>query len=200
MQWPSLNRGSHSYQLVGEAKDNSSSSSSPSAQLLTHTKRQLALWRISCIISWILTCSCILFLPVDRTGIAAPSTTIENSPQYRDFTHAGDKAWDDLLTPNFGFYVRTIDGKKEAWGISMFHQIHCLSMMRTAYQSLLLGEDSEHSHGRAENGTMHEIPEHITHCYDYLRQVSIDDKRSALWRSPADMTCLRISSAQPTAQ
>lgn len=105
--------------------------------------------------------------------------TIEKYEKYEDITHEGDDAWDDLLTPNEGFLIKTVNDEKQEWGISMFHQLHCLGMMRMSYQSFLLKERavgfSEHGgEDKAEwNTTRAGLTDkfgHILHCYDYLRQ------------------------------
>ncbi|ETS84405.1 hypothetical protein PFICI_02430 [Pestalotiopsis fici W106-1] len=108
---------------------------------------------------------------------------------YMNLSHEHDMLWMDLLTPNGGFVKRPDrHGVERKNGISMFHQLHCLGMMREAVQSLterlaaaeagMSSSSSSHSSRRAAMGGSHGLhdpeaePDHWLHCFDYLRQVS----------------------------
>jgi hypothetical protein len=103
---------------------------------------------------------------------------------YMNLSHEYDMLWMDLLTPNGGFVKRPDKhGKERKNGISMFHQLHCLGMMREAVQDLterLATAESgmPMSSRRAAAGGAHGLhdptaePDHWLHCFDYLRQVS----------------------------
>jgi len=79
--------------------------------------------------------------------------------------------------------------QKHSTGISMFHQLHCLGMIRGAIQTLYarieeLEGGAKHTHGdhvshRRGDGNESSGHDHLaghdhwTHCFDYLRQVII---------------------------
>ena len=107
--------------------------------------------------------------------------------EYRNLSHASDHLWDELLTPNGGFLAGLDDaGQLHRYGISMFHQIHCVAMLRKVVQSLMsgakAGSTAHAMHGSYMNkkdspsgnyGAAHNDldSEHWLHCFDYLRQV-----------------------------
>jgi len=77
----------------------------------------------------------------------------------------------DELAPANVLWVNetgTSDSNPEAWGISMFHALHCVKMWK---ESLSPGTMMD-SHVHSES----EYAEHATHCINYLIQVS---KKSA---------------------
>lgn len=49
---------------------------------------------------------------------------------------------------------------KEGYGVSVFHQLHCLAAMHDAYLGLLSGGEGRIQHAQ-----------HVEHCFDYIRQV-----------------------------
>ncbi|KIM98361.1 hypothetical protein OIDMADRAFT_43379 [Oidiodendron maius Zn] len=95
-----------------------------------------------------------------------------------------DAAWNSLIPSGRGF-VLVEDPEKyhlkpglptevgpDRYSVSMFHQLHCLGILRESYYSALhstkpkiFGEDKlsgellKHAHS-----------EHVGHCFDYLRQ------------------------------
>lgn len=90
--------------------------------------------------------------------------------EFQSISPANDKYWADLLPQNGGFLaLKNSEGK--APGIAMFHQLHCLQMIRSGMQSLLKGNGTQvgqiHHHPNALGG----IDDHILHCFDYIRQV-----------------------------
>lgn len=92
--------------------------------------------------------------------------------EYWDLTAAGDAVWADILPDNGGFVPhRDSNGHAYLTGISMFHQLHCLQMIRMAVQKL---ENSTHS-GSARDVHDHHAGDqrHWVHCLDYLVQVCI---------------------------
>lgn len=106
---------------------------------------------------------------------------------YRNMSHQFDSLWTDLLTSNGGFIYKTEkDNRKHKYGISMFHQLHCLAILRGAFQmfhetmdphQVDLRETPAHRRGEEmqRNPNPHEShydQDHWTHCFDYLRQVS----------------------------
>jgi hypothetical protein len=102
---------------------------------------------------------------------------------YSDLSPAADKNWTRLIPPNGGFVVRKGEGgKSEMAGVSMFHQLHCLSMIRMAVQDMRAGRQPALSHDEIEEEEKHgdgrPLEEHWVHCLDYLVQAvlcSADD-------------------------
>ncbi|CAN9228036.1 unnamed protein product [Alternaria sp. RS040] len=71
-----------------------------------------------------------------------------------------------LLTPNGGFLmVEEWDYKVQGYGVSMFHQLHCLTMIRT----MLLGGEMSTAH-EAKGNEWKADPLHFLHCLDYMAQ------------------------------
>lgn len=90
-------------------------------------------------------------------------TTFKRIEELEDFSPAADGVWEDLFTANGGFIVRKIDGKQHRIGISMFHQLHCLKMLRSLMQSL-----ANNTENTVDNLSKHT---HEAHCFSYLVQV-----------------------------
>ncbi|KAI0441305.1 hypothetical protein F4803DRAFT_552192 [Xylaria telfairii] len=80
--------------------------------------------------------------------------------------------WGSLLTPNGGFLkVEEPNHEIRDYGVSMFHQLHCLAIVR----SVLLhgGIDATHTHtGHTPREGDDEAKErkHWLHCFDYIAQ------------------------------
>ena len=103
--------------------------------------------------------------------------------EYKSLNPEFDSLWDEVLTPNGGFLYMIEDDKPRKYGISMFHQLHCLQILRTKMQKMQRQIDGEvddsstlhehHEHAaRAEMPTHAKHEEHAMHCFDYLRQVN----------------------------
>ncbi|KAE9964350.1 hypothetical protein BLS_008442 [Venturia inaequalis] len=71
------------------------------------------------------------------TTRTTPRTFVPN-PSYNDLSPSADGNWTSLLPPNGGFLSQRVgkkeDGHYEMVGLTMFHQLHCLSMIRGALQ------------------------------------------------------------------
>lgn len=93
-------------------------------------------------------------------------TEISNSSSFTSPEEAiKDTSWQALLTPGGGFLsVRESNGKVNEYGVSMFHQLHCLTMVR----EMLLGQPMSREH---ETSDWSEDSMHWLHCLDYLAQV-----------------------------
>lgn len=102
---------------------------------------------------------------------------------YQNLSHVYDSLWKQLLAPNGGFLIRTDGNQQHRYGISMYHQLHCLQMIRTAIQDLQGVEpvsgskhdSNSHMQHHKDQGpatNAHPGPDHYLHCLDYLRQVS----------------------------
>ncbi|KAH8694222.1 hypothetical protein BGW36DRAFT_430241 [Talaromyces proteolyticus] len=80
-----------------------------------------------------------------------------------------DAAWDGLLPTGGGFipvpnpeaYGLPSDIRQEnqLWGISVFHQLHCLILLRRVHYNFVKGTPSDPT-----------TVEHSGHCFDFLRQ------------------------------
>ena len=101
-----------------------------------------------------------------------------NHREYQTLETEDDALWDDLLTPNGGFIWQTeADGKRHVSGISMFHQLHCLQMLRAKLfqfreQALGAPDPAEPDHNGSKHSHHPIDDKHWLHCLDYLRQVS----------------------------
>ncbi|GKZ75429.1 hypothetical protein AnigIFM56816_000082 [Aspergillus niger] len=93
------------------------------------------------------------------------------------------RTWESILLPPGGGGIRshtipdsihlTADEKKEekvlSWGISMFHQLHCLIVLR----AIVFPETTENtinSTSQAHSGDMLHDKVHWAHCFDYIAQ------------------------------
>lgn len=76
-----------------------------------------------------------------------------------------DKSWEQLTEGGF-LHVQDADGEVQGYGVSMFHQMHCLNMIR----NMLLDVPMSHAH---EASDWTEDKMHWLHCLDYLAQVCI---------------------------
>lgn len=113
-------------------------------------------------------------------------------PEFQNLNHEFDHFWDDNLPPNLGFLLLFNETEnKNAWvGVSMFHQLHCLGMIRGALQGAMReleelveihggahehNNESHHHHTplqrRKDVHGDHHDKNHFLHCFDYLRQV-----------------------------
>ena len=114
--------------------------------------------------------------------------------KYQNMSHEYDQAWTDILPKNGGFMEKLDwEGKPHRYGISMFHQLHCLSTMRDVYQKLVedlqkataaaagadqaVADQGQPGHGHeSRDGVKAHPPSHFQenhwlHCFNYLRQV-----------------------------
>lgn len=100
------------------------------------------------------------------------TSTFERIQALEDLSGNGDIAWStQMSTPKGGFLrVRRNETLIENWGISVFHALHCLGIIRDALRSLEHHPDSattsnppSHHHGQDT--------EHTLHCLSYLAQV-----------------------------
>jgi hypothetical protein len=102
----------------------------------------------------------------------------DDHEEFQSLSDEGDWAWDNMFTPNGGvLYINDDSGRRAGFGISMFHQLHCLQMVRFRLQMLtqennisspyhMAGLDHEHL------GKHHDMSDiHMLHCLDYVRQV-----------------------------
>ncbi|KAF7883188.1 uncharacterized protein EAF01_011697 [Botrytis porri] len=95
-----------------------------------------------------------------------------------------DSAWDNLMPAGRGFILvenpehyglrpglPSANGL-DRYSVSVFHQLHCLGMIRESYNSVLK-EVRPHIHGDenlSNSAAQESEKEHTSHCFDYLRQ------------------------------
>ncbi|KAH7393326.1 hypothetical protein BKA64DRAFT_83546 [Cadophora sp. MPI-SDFR-AT-0126] len=110
--------------------------------------------------------------PVSSTlvpDIPRDQTVVFNG--YVDFEveRTKDDAWSKLIPLGRGFVEMPVevpqeDGrvevKNEYFCISMFHQLHCIAGIKSAFESMMNENDTTHM----------EHSSHLAHCFDYLRQ------------------------------
>lgn len=110
------------------------------------------------------------------------TTLFRERPILEDLSPSADEAWEQMtLTRRGGFlWVEFNDTSNEAWGISMFHALHCLKMLRTAIRSsemmksVVEGSGGASDNGGQEGGSLEHPdmdPKHIGHCVGYIAQV-----------------------------
>lgn len=117
---------------------------------------------------------------VNIVRLPAPSSVRDNQIAFYDYdkfqslSSDTNEIWDNILTPNGGYIYRTDeDGQRHGYGISMFHQLHCLQMIRLKLQELTFPYQANNDSGpRQSQAHEHHMNEgHVLHCLDYLRQV-----------------------------
>lgn len=105
-------------------------------------------------------------------------TTFRQMPVLEDMSHEGNEAWAAALMPrNQGLVpVRHNETFSLQVGISMFHALHCLGMLRTMLQARVdshldrRGDSHEHPTMADEaNKFLHGV--HMPHCLGYIAQV-----------------------------
>ena len=115
---------------------------------------------------------------VIRTFHAQHTVVFNDSPSFWT-----PEKWDRLVPSNGGFQKGganlDIDGDDQV-GISMFHQLHCLQMIREAIVAGLTNGDSAsksrgHSHHTPRESAIRHKG-HVLHCVDYLAQVCCDPR------------------------
>jgi hypothetical protein len=103
------------------------------------------------------------------------------APEFGTVDTSGYKSWNDLLPPNGGFLVKEVNGTRRNFGITMFHQLHCIQMLRASFQVFLAQKDgakktdsSQGKHSsRTNSGRDGFDTNHYTYCFDFLRQACI---------------------------
>lgn len=84
----------------------------------------------------------------------------------------GDDAWAGTIPANGGFLRFRLDnGTAHFSGVTMFHQLHCLQILRSTLVALELGKPASHDHNPHSADHSVDPQLHWVHCLDYLRQV-----------------------------
>lgn len=89
--------------------------------------------------------------------------TIENTPHYSLNSSESDAEYKSIYPGDLGFF--RLGPERRFFGISMYHQLHCLDSLRSA---IVYGPDWHGHHDRQLNKRA-QVP-HVHHCLNYLRQ------------------------------
>jgi hypothetical protein len=101
-------------------------------------------------------------------------------PDLESLDSTADEAWSNAMsTPLGGFLlVRHNETYYRGWGVSMFHSIHCMGMLRTSFQRYFgladgNGDHGVHIHGPPGRRSLSMIDErqHVEHCLGYIARV-----------------------------
>lgn len=100
-------------------------------------------------------------------------------PDIESLDSAVDGVWDQAMnTPLGGFLlVRHNETYSQGWGVSMFHSIHCLRILRSTMQNYFglapeNGGHAAHAHGQRDGATLHvDERKHVEHCLGYIGRV-----------------------------
>jgi hypothetical protein len=99
------------------------------------------------------------------------TTDFQEDKRIQTFNSTADKLWQDTVTPNGGFVIDESRTESQVYGIAMFHQLHCLAMVRSGFQQLFARIERR---GNGHTQMPHGFDEaHILHCLDYFRQVRL---------------------------
>ena len=154
------------YQLVAALKDFASSDYESSASCPSHCPSQ------------------------PTHGLAPTTVQFREQPILGSLSPSTDEAWErTALTPKGGFlWVEFNETNNAAWGISMFHALHCLKLLRNVIRSSEMmknvvgpetGHDGISSGGKPQHLRMN--PTHVGHCVGYIAQVGLVLVCSIAW-------------------
>jgi hypothetical protein len=108
-----------------------------------------------------------------RTPSSADLQAFRRRPELEDMTEVGDAIWSTISSTKQGgfLWVRYNETYKTGHGVSMFHALHCLSMIRDAVKGPKSGAGA-HSHGskRGIHEGKSEEEMHLGHCLSYVAQ------------------------------
>lgn len=96
------------------------------------------------------------YYPID---LPAVMLTPENTLHYQIYTADATTEWASIFPPGGGFLRLGAAGRP--FGLSLFHQMHCLARIREAMNS-------------------HHSNVHVHHCFNYLRQMILCDANPTL--------------------
>ncbi|EED19814.1 hypothetical protein TSTA_030770 [Talaromyces stipitatus ATCC 10500] len=120
-----------------------------------------------------------------RNGIV-----FQETKDLKDTSVAGDKNWDNLFASDGYLYVKPKNASfpREPWGVSMFHGLHCLQILRNKIQNLeeeasqsgseTLEKQEKHGHHHDGADESDISDDHYKHCFSYLVQsiiCAVDD-------------------------
>lgn len=116
--------------------------------------------------------------------LSTTAYTFQQIEALEDLSHANDHRWKQTALPQKGgfLWVKYNETSNEAWGVSMFHALHCLKMLRMAVQESPFvkaalqdhdvpdAEKHHHHDGSANHPDMDIV--HLGHCIGYIAQVN----------------------------
>jgi hypothetical protein len=117
-----------------------------------------------------------LLPPVTKTFRHSSNISAIDIHHLRDKAIADDQDWEPLLLPSKAglFWMKDDQGDIAPYTISMFHQLHCVVMLREAFMEMTgrgsSGDGTEIRHTKRTASNPHG---HLDHCFHYLAQVSI---------------------------
>lgn len=103
-----------------------------------------------------------LTLPLDLPFVAL---TLENSRHYSLDDPNADAEFQSIYPGKSLGFVH-LGPERRFFGLSMYHQIHCLDSLRLA----VLGVRPHGEHRLGQSGNAHWEMDHVHHCLNYLRQ------------------------------
>lgn len=128
-----------------------------------------------------------------------------------DMSVAGDQKWDDLYAGDGYIFLKPENASfpQEPWGVSMFHGLHCLQVLRNKMQELegrVSGSDMPleaqvqhaHQHGNSDDSDVSDV--HYLHCFSYLAQVRSPNRKPRerkLIRSWQSIACSADDTLEP---
>ena len=79
-----------------------------------------------------------------------------------------------ILTPNGGFLqVREEDDVLRHYGVSMFHQLHCLGMIRELVLGGTMRGDASVAQMKPDDSAGQDEEPHWLHCFNYIAEVRV---------------------------
>lgn len=122
--------------------------------------------------------------------LSSPAATTEGKVSHK-FAGAIDGGWASRpLSPKGGLlWVQYNETFSVTWGITVFHALHCVDMLR-AY---MLNDTGVHLHETEEPTAAPDMDTgvHLSHCLDYISQVS-EHEASPYHRSQANLVSFPI--------
>lgn len=109
--------------------------------------------------------------PQRRPGNMPASAYLEEFrtiPEFEDMTTTGDALWSQMTSTRSGgfLWVRHNETYRTGYGVSMFHALHCLSMIRDTVRGNSM--DMKRKRGLEARATEAEM--HTAHCFSYVAQ------------------------------
>lgn len=112
-----------------------------------------------------------------RLGDSSPGMTFIHNKATADMGSLGNTIWDSMLPDGGGFLLQTGHDTKSPstpYGVSMFHGLHCLQIIRNKIQELLALNGESNITPSHVHAHFHSVePMHYTHCLEYIAQVCI---------------------------
>ena len=111
--------------------------------------------------------TCVPAKTTHKSPSASVTTSFLGQLSLEDPTNASSQTWSEkLLTPKGGFlWVQHNETLDVTWGISTFHSLHCLNIIRSR---LLDPSPGPKLYVNQRSGSS----DHAAHCLDYLAQVT----------------------------